>query len=139
MRQGTKLILLSCVALLLFVGCGKKEEEKKPSNNPPEEKPVVNKNPGIVDVQEIDGLKFSDASMVRDNGSTVFSVLVTNLTGADYTGEKIDIVFKDKDDNIIMASYMTIPGDSIAKEEVKQLSFTTDVDLSSATTIEYTK
>ena len=132
MKNSLKIILISLLALGLVTGCGKEKtkEENKGSNI------IVNTNEGVIKNQEIEGLKMTNTSLVIENGISTLVTEVSNNTGADYHLNEFNITVKDKDGNIIT----TLPGyvgGTIPNGKTRTINTSTDLDLSNATSIEY--
>lgn len=138
MKKGTKLLMLSLVAICLLTGCGAKDKDKDKDKDKPKDE-IQNTDPEVVGDREVDGLKFTNASMIRKDGLTVFNVLVQNTTDTEYVKENIGVVFKDEAGNVIVSTEISVVGGSIAPGETKQLSLTIDTDITVAKSIEYQK
>lgn len=130
-----KKILLTMTLLIsfsLFTGCGKKKEEPKAE----EEKIEANTNENVIKNQNVDGIEFTNTSLIITNGVSRLTATVTNKTGSDYNLNEYDITIYDKDGNIIII----IPGyigEVIKKDESKNLDTSVDIDLSNAASITY--
>ncbi len=136
-----RLLLLSLVGFVLLTGCGNKTKNNDgKDNNGEEETPIANTNEGIIQDKNVDGLEFTNASLVRENGLSVLKVLVTNNTGSDYAVKNFQIVAKDKDGNVMheVPIVGSIGDNGIANGESKTITGVIDVDLTNATSLEYT-
>lgn len=136
-----KLLLLALVGFVIFTGCGKKATNNNGKDDDTQkEPPIANTNEGIIQDKNVDGLEFTNASLVRENGLFVLKVLVTNNTGSDYAVKNFRIVAKDKDGNAMHEEPIvgSIGDNGIANGESKTITGVIDTDLTNAVTLEYT-
>ena len=132
MKNSIKIILISLLALGLVTGCGKTKEENK--NN--EQKPIVNTNKDVIKDQEVDGLKMTNTTLIYENGISTLITEVSNNTGTDYHLNEFNITVKDKDGNV-MSNLKGYVGGTIPNGETRTINTSSDLDLSKATSIEY--
>ena len=132
MKNSIKIILMSLLALGLVTGCGK--EKTKEENN--KQDTVVNTNEGVIKDQEIDGLKMTNTSLIYENGISTLITEVSNNTGVDYNLNEFNIIVKDANGNVIttLKGYV---GGTIPNGEARTINTSSDLDLSKATSIEY--
>ena len=97
------------------------------TNNDDEFITEANDNSGVIEGQEVDGLKISNVMLiVKEEGST-FTADVTNTTEEEITGS-LDIIFKTSTDKEV-TSILGYFGGSIAPGETKQISSNTSRQL----------
>lgn len=136
-----KIVVLSLVGLVLLTGCGKKTDNNNgKGNNGGKETPIANTNEGIIQDKTVDGLQFTNASLVYENGLSTLKVLVTNNTGSNYAVKNFKIIAKDKDGNALHEEPIvgSVGDNGIKSGESKTITSTIDMDLSKAVTLEYT-
>lgn len=130
--------IVGIIALTLFItGCGCSKEEKK--NNEVEKKePVVSVNTeeNVIKDQTFEGLTMTNTSLVTTNGISKLVTEVTNNTGADYYLQEFVITVKDAEGNVLdtLVGYVT---GVIKNGETRTINSSTDIDLSKASSIEY--
>ena len=95
-----------------------------------------NTNEGVVGDKIIEGLKFTNSSLVTSEAGSNLISLVTNTTDTNIEVRIIDIIVKDKDGKLLvnMQGYV---GGSIPAHDSREVYSSVDMDLSSATDIEY--
>lgn len=95
-----------------------------------------NTNEGVVGDKIIEGLKFTNSSLVTSEAGSNLITLVTNTTDTNIEVRIIDIIVKDKDGKLLvnMQGYV---GGSIPAHDSREVYSSVDMDLSSATDIEY--
>ena len=95
-----------------------------------------NTNEGVVGDKIIEGLKFTNSSLVTSEAGSNLITLVTNTTDTNIEVRIIDIIVKDKDGKVLvhMQGYV---GGSIPAHDSREVYSSVDMDLSSATDIEY--
>lgn len=130
-----KIIFISISVLLItgiLTGCGCKKSDKIESIVPQYEA-----NFDITKEQEVEGLKFTDVSLIiNKNGISEFSAKVTNTNDEIYKLSTIKMIFKDKKGNLV-DYFIGVIGSDITPNESRSLTFTTDKDLTKASQIEY--
>ncbi len=130
-----KIIFISISVLLItgiLTGCGCKKRDKIESIVPQYEA-----NFDITKEQEVEGLKFTDVSLIiNKNGISEFSAKVTNTNDEIYKLSTIKMIFKDKKGNLV-DYFIGVIGSDITPNESRSLTFTTDKDLTKASQIEY--
>ena len=129
-----KIIIGLCLLSLLMVGCGcNKKKEKKQDVK---QATGLEFNLDVIGEQEVNGLKFTNVSMITENGMTTFKCDVTNTTSSTYSLKTITIVFKDKNDKEI-DSTTTYIGDSILIDHSSKLKAQLLTDVTKASSVEY--
>ena len=136
MKKTIKNICLILLILIVATGCSFKKDKKKEENS--KSTMVELKDKKITKEQEIDGIKISDVKMNVVDGLTTFNAKATNTTKEDKNIEIIYIIVKDKDDKEIAKLTGYIGGD-LKPNESRDIVNTTDIDLSNAKSITYTK
>lgn len=134
-----KLLISLLVGLSLFtVGCSctKKEEKKVQTPEQNEEELHLNTNSGIIREQIVDGINFKNVTLLIEEGISKFSCQVENPN--DEARVLGTVTFTFKNDNGEVVYTQNYPVDVLSKKEIMSISFTTDINLSKATTLEYT-
>ena len=134
MKNNIKKALLAIFALTLVTGCGCAKKDNKKDNTKDDVK--VNTEENVIKDQTFEGLTFTNTSLTTTNGVSTLITEVSNSTGSDYTLEEFTITIKNKDGEVIT----TIPGyvgDVIKNGETRTINSSIDIDLSSASSIEY--
>ena len=90
---------------------------RKGKNNKKEEKVFSHMEAGIVEEEVVSGLKFSNISMITDNGYTTFTCIVTNTNDQVSGAESVSIILEDNNGNEAFTLYGSIdknlkPGES---------------------------
>lgn len=140
-----KKVTIWCLILtfLLTTGCGcdkkNKETTKKPTSEEKDKKNKTNENQeelGKLPDKEVDGIKFTDASISFVDDMSTLVATVTNTKDQAVTLEVFDIIIKDKKGEEIT----TIPGfipEKIEPNSTHSLVAYTNMDLTLAYDIEY--
>lgn len=100
---------------------------------------AANTSPDVIKEENYEGLKFTNISLITENGYSTFSADVTNTTQADSNIGDVNIVLKDKDDNEVITLRANIPGESLKPNETKPITSVTKANLLNVTTKEITK
>lgn len=133
-----KKIFIASLALLislgLVTGCGKKktDEDKTVEGN----KIETNTSEGIIKDQQLGTLTFTNTSLVRENGQTTLTTKVTNTGSETVTVSTFNMVFKNKDGEII-TTLVGYVGGEVPAGEYRIIQSGTEYDLSLAKTVEY--
>ena len=140
-----KIVILSLLLSLFFItgcGCDKKEEEKDPAKQPETEEkeepsqPEANNEVGQLPEKEVNGMKFTGASISYVDSMSTFVAEVKNTTKETIPMDVFTIKFKDKDGNEITS----VPGyvaDQLAPGESKQVVAQISMDLSQVYEVGY--
>ncbi len=134
MKNNIQKALLAIFALTLVTGCGCAKKDNKKDNTKDDVK--VNTEENVIKDQTFEGLTFTNTSLTTTNGVSTLITEVSNSTGSDYTLEEFTITIKNKDGEVIT----TIPGyvgDVIKNGETRTINSSIDIDLSNASSIEY--
>ena len=134
MKNNIQKALLAIFALALVTGCGCAKKDNKKDNTKDDVK--VNTEENVIKDLTFEGLTFTNTSLTTTNGVSTLITEVSNSTGSDYTLEEFTITLKIKDGEVIT----TIPGyvgDVIKNGETRTINSSIDIDLSSASSIEY--
>ena len=133
-----KILVFLMIGVVLIAGgcsCDKKEDKNKDKDNK-EPEVTVNTADDVVKDQQFEGLQFANTSLTIVDGSSTLVTEVTNNTAANYELNQFIITAKDSDGTVLV----TIPGyvgDVIVVGETRTIQSTIDVDLTNATSIEY--
>ena len=134
MKKQIKGLLALLLVATLVTGCGCTKKDNKKGNTKDDVK--VNTEENVIKDQTFEGLTFTNTSLTTTNGVSTLITEVSNSTGEDYTLEEFTITIKNKDGEVIT----TIPGyvgDVIKNGETRTINSSIDIDLSSASSIEY--
>ena len=134
MKRQIKSLLALLLVATLVTGCGCTKKDNKKGNTKDDVK--VNTEENVIKDQTFEGLTFTNTSLTTTNGVSTLITEVSNSTGSDYTLEEFTITIKNKDGEVIT----TIPGyvgDVIKNGETRTINSSIDIDLSSASSIEY--
>ncbi len=94
---------------------------------------VANTKEGIIKEEVYEGLKFSNISLITENGYTTFSADVTNTTDTDNNISDVNIELKDKDDNTVITLRGNI-GDTLKSGETRTITAVTKGNFKSVVT-----
>ena len=134
MKKQIKSLLALLLVATLVTGCGCTKKDNKKNNTKDDVK--VNTEENVIKDQTFEGLTFTNTSLTTTNGVSTLITEVSNSTGSDYTLEEFTITIKNKAGEVIT----TIPGyvgDVIKNGETRTINSSIDIDLSSASSIEY--
>lgn len=134
MKKQIKSLLALLLVATLVTGCGCTKKDNKKNNAKDDVK--VNTEENVIKDQTFEGLTFTNTSLTTTNGVSTLITEVSNSTGEDYTLEEFTITIKNKDGEVIT----TIPGyvgDVIKNGETRTINSSIDIDLSNASSIEY--
>ena len=134
MKKQIKSLLALLLVVTLVTGCGCTKKDNKKNNAKDDVK--VNTEENVIKDQTFEGLTFTNTSLTTTNGVSTLITEVSNSTGEDYTLEEFTITIKNKDGEVIT----TIPGyvgDVIKNGETRTINSSIDIDLSNASSIEY--
>ena len=126
-------ILVFVLVFLLAFGLfrGKDSKDKTTENDT-----HANTSGDVIKDQEAEGLRFSNTSLIMENGGSKLTTEVKNLTGEDIDLQSFDILVKDKDGKE-MVTLLGYVGEVIKADETRIITSETDVDLTKAAAIEY--
>ncbi len=134
MKKQIKSLLALLLVVTLVTGCGCTNKDNKKNNAKDDVK--VNTEENVIKDQTFEGLTFTNTSLTTTNGVSTLITEVSNSTGSDYTLEEFTITIKNKAGEVIT----TIPGyvgDVIKNGETRTINSSIDIDLSNASSIEY--
>lgn len=139
MKKNIIIISIICVLILCIVGMVSIKNNSNNLTSDNAKNPNVNKmnnDSDIISDQVYKNLSITDVSVVIDKqNKSTYTATITNLEDTNSI-ETINVVFKDKDGNIIDTLTGFI-GLDLKKGEQTIISSFTDLDLSNATSIEY--
>lgn len=130
------LISLFICLSLVTVGCScdKKEEETKTPEQL-EEELHLNTSSELIKEQTIDGIVFKGVTLLIEKGVSKFSCQVANPSDEARVVGNIAFTFKNEAGDVIYTQ--KYPVDVLSKNETTSISFSTDLNLSKATKLEY--
>lgn len=114
-------LLIIISTILLIVSIPKEKKEKNYNNT----------KKGVIERVDYNGVKFTNISLVTENGYTTFKATVTNNSETDIKDEELYINLKDKDGNVIVKLLGFIP-DGLKKGESKKIVSSVKGDYSEA-------
>lgn len=130
-------ILLAVVGMTFtLTACN---DKKNPSRADYTEDPktTANTKEDIIAEKEVDGIKFSQISVIRENNLSRVSVQIMNTTSSTIAVKNIQIIYKDENGNVLITIENNDFSDGLAAGAVKVLTGNVDVDLMRAKTVEY--
>lgn len=134
-------LFLAC-GLIFATGCGKKtnDDKKKDDNkeNTTVTEPSANTDAAVVGEQTIDGLKFTNITLISEGESTVYTADVVNTTDAAIDVKSFNVTFKDKDGKEIV-TILVFVGSNISPNESASVSSSVDMSLLNAKSVEYVR
>lgn len=137
-----KIIAFFLVCGLIFAtGCGKKNnDDNQPSNKDNQEVtgPIGNTNESIIAEQTVDGIKFTNITLVSENENTVFTADVVNTTETATDVKSFNIIYKDQDGKEIVTLLVYV-GKNLEPNGISSISTSVDMDLSNAKSVEYVR
>ncbi len=118
---------------LLTSGCG-----NKPTKDDNEtEQPNAVSNEEVIGDKEVDVFKLTKTSLVYENGSSTLITSVYNTSNETQYIKSFNIVIKDDSGNV-MVTLLGYIGEEIPSGDTRQITSSSDLDLSKAASIEYT-
>lgn len=123
-----KKIIIIIMSIVLITGCSNSKTDEKNAK--------VNNNENITKEQVIGNYSVSNASLVYDNGTSIFKITITNTTANTLNINDFKITFKSESGSVITV----LNGFSIDNMEPNvglEISLDSDVDLSEAASVEY--
>ncbi len=136
MKRVLAIGLVGLTLLATGCGCSKKGEDGNSTNPEVNTGTVINTAEDVIKDQEFDGLQMRNTALTVTNGVSTLVTEVTNNTGADYDLVEFSIAVKAADGSI-MYTLSGFVGDVIPNGETRVISSSVDIDLSGATSIEY--
>ena len=134
-------LFLAC-GLIFATGCGKKTNDNKNPNNGKDDTnvvtPIANTDEAVVGEQIIDGLKFTNVTLISEGESTVYTADVVNTTDTAIDVKSFNVTFKDKDGKEIV-TILVFVGSNIASNESVTVSSSVDMSLLKAKSVEYVR
>ena len=121
------IVLIIIIALAFFYMSKKPKEIKVPRKT--EDKYVTNSNDnsGVIEEQEVDGLKISNVMLIINEEGSIFTADITNTTDTEISGT-LDIIFKTST-NKEVTSILGYFGENIKPGETKQITSNTSRQL----------
>lgn len=126
------ILVIMAFTITLTSGCGAKTNEEEPDT----EKPNTVTNEDVVGDKEVDVFKLSKTSLVYENGSSTLITSVYNSSTETQYIKSFNIEIKD-DSNKVITTLIGYIGEEIAAGETRQITSSTDLDLTDASKIEY--
>lgn len=127
------MFIIMAFIITLTSGCGAKINEQEPNT----EKPNTVTNEDVVGDKQVDVFKLTKTSLVYENGSSTLITSVYNSSSEKQYIKSFNIELKD-DSNKVLTTLIGYIGEEIAAGETRQITSSTDLDLTNASKIEYT-
>lgn len=127
------MFIIMAFIITLTSGCGAKTNEQEPNT----EKPNTVTNEDVVGDKQVDVFKLTKTSLVYENGSSTLITSVYNSSSEKQYIKSFNIELKD-DSNKVITTLIGYIGEEIAAGETRQITSSTDLDLTNASKIEYT-
>lgn len=131
MKKFKTLTFITIISLLLTTGCDSKKEEVK------KDEVKSNTNTNVIKDQQVEGLSLTNTSLTTTNGQSTLVTVVSNPTTEKIAVKSFDIIIKDKDGNIII-TLLGYVGEEIPAGESRTITSSAEIDLTKATSVEYT-
>ncbi len=135
-RENDKKWLALLVTLHLFClmvsGCTNNKKSDIDTN-----KPNTVDNEDVVGDKEVGVFKLTKTSLVYENGSSTLITSVYNTSNETQYIKSFNIVIKDDSDNV-MITLLGYIGEEIPSGDTRQITSSSDLDLSKAASVEYT-
>lgn len=131
MKRILQISIIIVLSLSLITGCGTKKEENNTKN---EEN--YNTNEGVIKDQKVGELKFTNTSLLTTENNSTLVTMVTNPTDEDIEIRIFKINVKDKNGKTL-ATLEGYVGGVIPSKESREITSNVDINLDSATAIEY--
>ena len=129
-------LVIALGAFFLLNNDKKKTEEKKETEKKTEEKQNMNTNEGVIEEKTLGDIKFTNTSLKTEAISSTLVTSVINTSDKDIEVRIFDILVKDKDGKVIVTLQGYV-GEVIPAGATKEIVSNVDMDLSTATDIEY--
>ena len=126
-------ILLFVVVFLLAFAWFHKDENKKEDKEPEIQ---ANTNKNVIKDQEVGGFRFSNTSLIIENGESKLTTEVKNITDQDLSLQSFDIIVKDKNGKE-MTTLLGYIGDTIKAGETRVITSEENMNLMEAESINY--
>lgn len=134
-KNKTPLIIFVVVIIALIIGLivsfsFRKEKSTIAKNEEPGM--VANTNEKVIKEETYEGLKFTNISLISENGYSTFTADVTNTTTENSTVSDVDIVLQDKDGNEVITLRGNI-GEPLKPNETRTITAMTKGELKNVT------
>lgn len=135
MKKNLYIIVTFIILAGLLSGCGKKDNEVEKAKENSDVK--VNTNEEVIKNQVVEDFKLTNTSVVYTNGSSTLVTSVKNDSSETKYIKSFNIVLKDDNDKII-AQLLGYIGEEIPAGETREITSSSDMDLTKAASVEYT-
>ncbi len=133
---GAVILMVVLFTLGYFALNNSRDDKISKNDKETQEKAHANTNENIVKEQVIDNYKFSNTSLVMENGTSVFKTDVTNLQNVSRELKTFNIVLYDKNDKEIV-TLLGYVASTLEANETKTVISNTDQDLTDAYYLKY--
>ena len=136
MKKILVLVIISVFTISLTIGCScskKTEITEEQSKN----EIKINTNEEVIKDQIVEVFEMKETSLIYENGNTMLTTSVTNISNEDEYVSEFIITIEDESGNTL-AILRGFVGDKIKAGETKVITSSIGEDLSSATKVTYT-
>ena len=89
----------------------------------------------ILQDKEIEGLEIKDINLEYNEGVSTYTAKITNTNSNNYDLKYIEIIFKDENEN--ETKLIGYVGNTLEKDETKEIKSSIDKDITNAVSVEY--
>lgn len=133
-----KFLLMLAIIGMTFTLTACNDQKTPPKADYTEDpKTTANTTADIIAEKEVDGIKFSAVSVIRDENLSRVSVQAMNTTNSTIAVKSIQIIYKDENGNVLTTIENNDFSEGLAAGGVKVLTGSVDVNLMRAKTVEY--
>lgn len=138
MKNVLAILLIGVFLLNTGCGCTKKQTkvEEKKDTFVEDQVSNINKSSEVIDDKEKNGFKFTNTSLVYENGISTLVTEVTNISSETKYLGTFNIYAKDKDGNIIV-TLAGLVDDKLEPNTSKTITASVSINISDAYSIEY--
>lgn len=131
-KIGLVLLCTMIISVPLITGCGCSKKDKKVETP----KVTTNNNEQVIKDQEVGVFKLMNTSLVYKDGTSTLLTTVTNTSKETQYIKSFNILVKDSSGNV-MITLLGYIGEEIPTGDIREITSSTNLDLSKAASIEY--
>lgn len=131
MKKIYKILLISII-LLMLAGCKNKTNLNKPNDD---NTPLANINSGIIEEKTVDGVNFTNISLIYYNGMSTLNIDGKNISNENKYIEYISVELKDENGKEII-TFVEPSEKNLPVGESNTFSFSTDINLLNAQSLD---
>jgi len=138
MKKKIFLVFIISLCLCVMTGCGCKKKDNPKNKKTKEDNTAyeMNTHKGIIEDKELNGLKFTKASLKTSDYYSTLVTKVENTTNKDIYVRVFNIYFKDKDGNRIV-KIIGYVGGVVPANDSRNITTNVTTDLKNAYDVEY--